>query len=100
MSESLQLSGELVHKLQDVLVEHDERCHDPLVTVQYMSAISGYLLGSQPIPEAKRQEFLEQLAAFMRHVHDDVVRQQQAQQVASPQQSPQEAFGVWRPGDP
>ncbi|TVQ73865.1 MAG: hypothetical protein EA372_04325 [Chromatiaceae bacterium] len=97
MSESLQLSGELVQKLQDILVEHDERCHDPLVTVQYMSAISGYLLGCQPIPAAKRQEFLEQLAAFMRHVHDDVERQQQA---APAQQPPQEAFGIWRPGDP
>ncbi|ANB02300.1 hypothetical protein [Ectothiorhodospira sp. BSL-9] len=100
MSESLQLSGELVQKLQDILVEHDERCHDPLVTVQYMSAISGYLLGCQPIPAAKRQEFLEQLAAFMRHVHDDVERQQREQQAAPAQQPPQEAFGIWRPGDP
>lgn len=97
MSETLQLSGELVSQVQDMLAAHDERCQDPLVAVQYLAAVSGYVLGCQPIPAHQRDAFLDQLAQFMRQVHDDVA----SQSAPPPAQAPAgEAFGVWQPGDP
>ncbi|MFP4244166.1 MAG: hypothetical protein ACLFRJ_03685 [Ectothiorhodospira sp.] len=94
MSGTLQLTGELVQKLQEVLVAHDERCHDPLVAVQYTAAVTGYLLAAQPVPEEKRPEFLDHLDAFMRQVHADLRAQQ-----ASASPGPDDAGKVWRPGD-
>ncbi|EHQ51048.1 hypothetical protein ECTPHS_00065 [Ectothiorhodospira sp. PHS-1] len=99
MSETLQLSGELVQQLQEVLATHDPRCGDPLVAVQYMAAVTGYLLACQHVPDDRRREFLEQLQAFMGSVFEDVVAQQR-QVPPEPAHAPQEAFGIWRPGDP
>jgi hypothetical protein len=45
-NDALQLSGELVQQLQDVLAQNDPRCRDPLVATQYMGAIMGYVLAS------------------------------------------------------
>ncbi|WP_090208702.1 hypothetical protein [Ectothiorhodospira magna] len=98
MSETLQLSGTLVQQLQDVLASHDPRCGDPLVAVQYMAAVTGYLLACQQVPDDRRQQFLGQLQEFMASVFDDVVAQQR-QVPPEPAQTPLEAFGIWRPGD-
>jgi hypothetical protein len=95
MSDALQLSGELVQKLQDALAENDSRCRDPLVATQYLGAVMGFMLASQPIPEDQKREYLEQLTGFIQHVFDDVAAQQQ--RPAAP--PPQEASGVWKPGD-
>lgn len=98
MSETLQLSGDLVLELQELLAGHDERCHDPLVAVQYLAAITGYMLAGQPVPDAQRQVFLDELAAFMRQVHDDV--SSESAWSPEPADSHQDAFGIWHPGDP
>ena len=94
MSDALQLSGELVKQLQDVLAQNDARCRDPLVATQYLAAVMGYVLGSQPIPEDQKREYLDQLTGFVQHVFNDVVAQQQ-----QPAQPPQETSGIWKPGD-
>jgi hypothetical protein len=94
MSDALQLSGELVQKLQQVLAESDPRCRDPLVATQYLGAVMGYMLASQPIAEDQKREYLDQLTGFIQHVFNDVVSQQQR-----PAAAPQEASGTWKPGD-
>ncbi|OOG23582.1 hypothetical protein B1C78_10650 [Thioalkalivibrio denitrificans] len=94
MSDALQLSGELVQQLQQALAENDPRCRDPLVATQYLAAVMGYMLASQPIEEGQKREYLEQLNGFVQHVFNDVVAQQQR-----PAAPPQEASGVWKPGD-
>jgi len=95
MSE-LQLSAKLVGDIQSLLQEHDPAAADPGVTSQYLSAVVGFLLGQQDMPADQKSEVLEQLAAFMKHVADDV--DSQKQQAAAPPPPPQqEAFGIWKP---
>lgn len=95
MSE-LQLSTKLVGNIQALLQEHDPASADPGVTSQYLCAIVGFLLGQQDMPVDQKAEVLEQLAAFMKHVADDV--DSQKQQAAAPPPPPQqEAFGIWKP---
>lgn len=93
MSDTLQLSGELIQKIQDLLVETDPKAQQPIVAVQYLSAITGFLVAQMPEPVDQRKEYLEQLAQFTESVFVDVESRRQA---APP---PQEASGVWRPGD-
>jgi len=95
MSE-LQLSAKLVGDIQQLLQEHDPTATDPGVTSQYLCAVVGFLLGQQDMPEVQKNDVMEQLAAFMKHVADDVGSQKK--QPSSPQQPPQqEAFGIWKP---
>jgi len=95
MSDALQLSGELVQRLQDTLAANDPRCRDPLVAAQYMAAVLGYVVASQTMDEPQKRDYLDQLSGFIKHVFDDVVSQQQT--AAAP--PPQDATGVWKPGD-
>jgi len=94
MSE-LQLSAKLVGDIQQLLVAHDEAATDPGVASQYLCAVVGFLLGQQDMDAASKEDVLEQLAAFMRHVADDVDKQRQ--QSAPPPPPTQESFGIWKP---
>ena len=95
MSE-LQLSAKLVGDLQGLLVAHDEAATDPGVASQYLCAVVGFLLGQQDMESAQKNEVLEQLAAFTRHVADDVDRQRR-KSAPPPPPPAQEAFGIWKP---
>jgi hypothetical protein len=92
--DQLQLSQQLIDSVQDVLLAVDQRARDPLVAMQYLSAILGYALGKMNMSSSDKQDALEQLAAFARYVMEDVERQQRARAPSG------EAFGIWRPGDP
>lgn len=94
MSE-LQLSTKLVSDIQALLQEHDASATDPGVTSQYLCAVVGFLLGQQEMPADQKAEVLEQLAAFMKHVADDVGSQKQP--AAPPPPPQQESFGIWKP---
>ena len=94
MSE-LQLSTKLVSDIQALLQEHDASATDPGVTSQYLCAVVGFLLGQQDMPADQKAEVMDQLAAFMKHVADDVGSQKQ--QPAPPPPPQQESFGIWKP---
>jgi hypothetical protein len=94
MSE-LQLSTKLVSDIQALLQEHDASATDPGVTSQYLCAVVGFLLGQQEMPADQKAEVLDQLAAFMKHVADDVDTQKQ--QPAPPSPPQQDSFGIWKP---
>ena len=87
----LKLSMQLVSQMHEFLIQHDENAQDPGVATQYMCAVVGCLLGKQEMPESQKEETLEQLFAFTRHVTKDIVQQMQAQ-------PPQPAVGIWKPG--
>jgi hypothetical protein len=90
--EQLRLSQGLVDDMLAVLIQADERARDPQIAMQYLAAVLGYLLGTQDIPSAQKQEIHEHLSALARHVVDDV------HQTLRQRQQPQgEAFGIWRP---
>lgn len=87
----LKLSTQLVNQLHEFLIQHDENAQDPGVASQYMCAVVGCLLGQQDMPDSKKEELLEQLCAFTRHVAQDIARQVQAP-------PPQAEVGIWKPG--
>ena len=87
----LKLSTQLVSQMHEFLIQHDENARDPGVASQYLCAVVGCLLGEQDMPESEKDEVLEQLLAFTRHVVEDI-----AQQVNTP--PPQAEVGIWKPG--
>lgn len=88
--DGLQLSEELINDVSDALSKHDSRADDPGIAVQYLSAITGFLVGHLEFPHEQKAEFLDQLAQFSRHVFDDV---------SQPESDPEAAVGIWKPGD-
>lgn len=93
----LNLSMQLVNELQEVLVRNDDAAQDPGIASQYLCAIVGFMLGQQDMPRARKDEILDELAAFTRHVTDDIERQQAQSRQAPPSPDPAEAFGIWKP---
>ncbi|QKT04006.1 hypothetical protein HUS23_09345 [Ectothiorhodospiraceae bacterium 2226] len=89
MSE-LQLSLQLVRKVQEAVVSADERAKDPMIAVQYVAAVMGFMVGRLDLPAEAQRETIEQLGDFAQHV---------AEQSQPKQAPPESAFGVWRPGD-
>ena len=87
----LKLSTQLVSQMHEFLIQHDENARDPGVASQYLCAVVGCLLGEQDMPASQKEETLEQLLAFTRHVVDDI-----AQQMHAP--PPEAAVGIWKPG--
>lgn len=92
MSAGIQLSGELIADVKEVLVKHDASAENDLMTMQYLSAIIGYVLAHQTSPGLDKRGFLGDLAAFAGQVLDQVEADMQ------PPQTAQDAFGIWKPG--
>ncbi len=86
----LKLSTQLVDQMHEFLIQYDKNAQDPAVASQYMCAVVGCLLGEQDMPESQKEEILEHLFAFTRHVAEDI-----AQQINTP---PQAEVGIWKPG--
>ena len=93
MSGGIQLSGELISGVKEVLVQHDAAADEDLMTMQYLSAIIGYVLAHQTNPGLDKRAFLNDLSTFMGQVLDQVEAD-----MAPPEPS-QEAFGIWKPGE-
>ena len=95
MSDEFQLSHKMVEEVKSVLANHDGRATDDIFATQYLAALVGFIMGNQQMSAAKRREILEDLNSFSAHVMQEIEKQQVQQAVPSPQ----EAFGIWRPGD-
>lgn len=110
MPDSLNLNQQLVESVLQLLAQHDAQAQqDMMINLQYLAAIVGYLSADYPGPVSERDELLEHLHAFMKHVCDDRANRQQQQKSAAPQQTapniPQgksvatddPAVGIWKP---
>lgn len=86
----LNLSTQLVDQMHDFLIQHDDNARDPGVATQYLCAVVGCMLGQQGMPESQKEDILEQLFAFTRHVAEDIAQQMQA--------PPPAEVGIWKPG--
>jgi hypothetical protein len=95
MSE-LKLSVPLIQSIQKLIVDTDPEARDGMVTAQYLSAVMGFLVGSQKLAAQAKREAMDELCDFARYVMQDVDSQAQSAAAAPTQ----EALGVWRPGDP
>lgn len=93
MSGGIQLSGELIQKVKEILVQHDASADNDLMTLQYLSAIIGYVLAHQTSPGLDKRSFLNDLSTFTGQVLDQVEADMR------PAQPSQEAFGIWKPGE-
>ncbi|OOZ38407.1 hypothetical protein [Solemya elarraichensis gill symbiont] len=91
----IQLSPELFQRIQQAIIEQEpEAQQNAGVMMQYLAALMGYILGSQQeMPSKTKEEFMEELSDFARHVMRDAdtkVQQQRQSQAAN-------AFGIWTP---
>jgi len=109
MSGNIGLSQELITELLSSITKHDaEAKEDMMVNIQYLVAVAGYLAADFPGPDSEREELLDHLAAFMKHVCDDRVQSEGAPQAAAePAAAPvpagksvatdSPAVGIWKP---
>lgn len=86
---TINLSDELLNEIQSILEKYDEANQDIGISVQYMAAILGYLVGQFPGGLQKQQEILAHLYQFAEHVLSENQPRQEAPQ--------EQAFGVWKP---
>lgn len=88
----IQLSNELVTDLKSVMEKHDPSTSDDLMFLQYLSAVSGFVLAHQTQSGLDKKDFMNELAAFTTQVHEQVSEDM------APQRPQEEAFGIWKPG--
>ena len=107
MSDGITLSDDLIHDIYGVIHQHDQAVEQNMMLVlQYLAAASGVMLADYPGSDEDRDELVDQLAAFTKHVADDQRRQGQhpdqqptQQQPAAGQSVPTDdpAVGIWKP---
>ena len=101
MSDELQLSKSLIDDVMKVVVAADERAKDPFIGSQYLSAIVGFVIGTSEAPAKDKKEIIDELAAFMQHVLEDVSGPETAAAAApaAPVAPPGSTFGIWKPSE-
>lgn len=107
MSNDITLSDQLIDNLYGVICQHDESAkQNMMVALQYFAAVSGYMLGDYPGSDDEREELIDQLAGFTKHVSGDRVKSQKAQEQSEPEApavagksvaTDDPAVGIWKP---
>ena len=108
MADSINLSQDLINDLMAVIGKYEaDAGKDMMISIQYLVAVAGYLSADYPGPAAERDELLEHLHAFMKHVCDDRANSKQqpgqpAQAAAAPVAgksvaTDDPAVGIWKP---
>lgn len=89
----IQLSSQLFQDIQQA-VNAAHPGADTGIVLQYLAAVSGYMLGSERnMSDDEKKAFFTELCGFAEHVFSDLQgRQQQQRQV-----DPGQAFGYWQP---
>ena len=90
MSGGIQLSSEMISDIKAVITKHDSAADNDMYFMQYLSAVTGYVLAHQDQSGMDRKSILNDLTHFMGQVLD---------QVESDMKPPEDAFGVWKPGE-
>ena len=90
MSGGIQLSSEMISDIKAVVMKNDPAAENDLYFMQYLSAITGYVFAQHEEPGLDKKGLLGDLSQFMGQVVD---------QVEQDMKPPEEAFGVWKPGD-
>ena len=87
---TIQLSDELLNDIQDVLHKHDPATEDAGISIQYLAALTGFILSQFP------NHNLEQKKQILQHLHDFSVH---VLEDSSPEEKApaNDAFGVWKP---
>jgi len=88
----IQLSNELVTEIKSVMEKHDPSTSDDLMFLQYLAAVSGFVLAHQTQPGLDKKDFMGELSAFTAQVVDQVSDDM------APKPPAEDAFGIWKPG--
>ncbi|MDH5764519.1 MAG: hypothetical protein OEZ38_00775 [Gammaproteobacteria bacterium] len=91
--DGIQLSPQLMGDLRAALEKQDPRTTDDILAMQYLAAAAGMMLSDYVNPQMNKQEALNDICGFMKHVFD-YMESEKMKQSAPPAQ---DAFGVWRP---
>ena len=107
MADSINLSQDLINDLMAVIGKYEaDASKDMMINIQYLVAVAGYLSADYPGPAPERDELLDHLHAFMKHVCDDRAngKQQKPAQSAAPTAvagksvaTDDPAVGIWKP---
>jgi len=90
MSGGIQLSSEMISDIKAVVMKNDPAADNDLYFMQYLSAITGYVLANHEQAGLDKKNLLADLSQFMEQVVD---------QVEQDMKPAEDAFGVWKPGD-
>jgi hypothetical protein len=90
MSGGIQLSSEMISEIKAVVTKNDPAADNDLYFMQYLSAITGYVLAQQDQPGLDKKGLIADLSQFMGQVVD---------QVEQDMKPAEDAFGIWKPGD-
>jgi hypothetical protein len=88
----IQLSVQLVADLKETLIKHDPAAENDLYCMQYLTAVTGFLLAHQTDPAFDKPRLKEDLCTFLGQVTEQV------EQDLAPKPPADSAFGVWKPG--
>lgn len=88
----IQLSAQLVSDLKETVMKHDPAAENDLFYMQYLTAVTGFLLAHQEGQGIDKQNLLDGLSAFMGQVATQVETDR------APSKPAEDAFGVWKPG--
>ena len=87
----IQLSSELVSDVKSIMVKHDPEAGNDLLFMQYLSAVTGYVLAQQTQPGFDKQGFLGDISTFTGQV---LTQMEQDMKTKAPEE---DAFGIWKP---
>jgi hypothetical protein len=90
----LSLSTEIVNKVLGVIQEHDSSSSDQLVASQYLAAIIGFVVAKENFSDEQRNDVINELSSFIRHVADDIRGESGSAAPAAPSG---DSFGIWKP---
>ena len=89
MSGGIQLSSEMISDIKAAVVKNDPAAANDLYFMQYLSAVTGYVLAKQTDSEIDKKGLLSDLSYFMGQV---------LEQVEQDMKPAEDAFGIWKPG--
>lgn len=92
----IQLSTDLVSDIKAVFVRHDPESENDMLFMQYLSAVTGYVLAHQTHPGLDKRGLLNDLNVFSGQVLSQMEEDLQ-QQSSNSQPHQEEAFGIWKP---
>ena len=90
MSSGIQLSSEMISDIKAAITKHDPAADNDLYFMQYLSAVTGYVLAHQEQPGMDKKALLRDLSHFVGQVFE---------QVEQDRKPAEDAFGIWKPGD-
>lgn len=90
MSGGIQLSSEMISDIKSAVTKHDPAADNDMYFMQYLTAVTGFVLANQDEPGVDKKALLGDLSHFMGQVLD---------QVEQDNKPAEDAFGVWKPGD-